>query len=358
MNGVVIFGYYGRGNLGDETNLGQLVTLLKEANPRILITVISALPTETAQNLKVEAVGKLKFLDIYFAFKKAELLIGGGGSLFQDQTSLRSLFYYCTLVVLAKFCGLKIFMYGQGIGPIRSKIGRLIAGLSLSLADLITVRDRLSIITLAELNVRKPEIHFTAEPLLQLNQLWDETISIYWKKFTTEKQLKVGLMPLETRFLKKDFWIHLMECLNWDQNVELHLISIDERDQVFLQNLANEFNITLLPTRNKWELLQMAVGGLDLLISARLHGLVAAVIQGTPCYGLALDPKVEGFCLQLGVPFRLLTTEIDCVTLCNRIIDFLSQPLEDRRPWQAEVSFWKARAMENQLILKKFISSN
>jgi polysaccharide pyruvyl transferase CsaB len=355
MNGVVIFGYYGRGNLGDETNLSQLVALLKEANPRISITVISALPTETSQNLKVEAIGKFSIFKIYLAMKKAELLIGGGGSLFQDATSLRSLFYYCGLVFLAKYSKIKIFLYGQGIGPIRSKVGRIIANWSLSMVDLITVRDRLSIITLAELNIRKPEIHFTAEPLLLLNQLWAETVRLYWKKFETGKQLKVGLILRETGLIKKSFWHHLLECLSWDQNVELHLIAIDEQDLVFLQKLADGFKITLLPTRNNWELLQMAIGGLDLVLSARLHGLVAAVVQGVPCYGLATDPKIEGFCMQLGVPFQLLTAEIDCVSLCNRIMDYLIQPLENRKPWEAEISFWKARALENQLILKKYL---
>ena len=128
MNGFVIFGYYGRGNLGDETNLRELVALIRSINPQSDITVISATPEQTAHHLQVRAVGKYNLIDICFAICHTDALIGGGGSLFQDRTSLRSLIYYSTLVLLAKIFRVRILMYGQGIGPLHSPIGRVITG--------------------------------------------------------------------------------------------------------------------------------------------------------------------------------------------------------------------------------------
>ncbi len=355
MKGFVIFGYYGCGNIGDETNLRELVSYIRLLNRKADITVITATPEETEKKLKVSAVGKFHFFDIILSLREADLLIGGGGSLFQDRTSLRSLFYYSTLVCLAKLLKVRIMMYGQGIGPLRSKIGKLLAGWVLSKVDLITVRDRLSIITLAELNVRKPEIFITAEPLLLLNQLSPEVVNSFWRNYQTEKRLKLGLIIQKTGFLKKKFWKQLLECLSWDQNVELYLLPMEKRDPAFLKELAVQLNLTMLPVQSRWEEFQQVIGGLDLVVSARLHGLVAAVIQKIPCYGLAMDPKIEGFCLQLGVPFLRPATKMEWLTLGNRILTYLYQPSNEKKPWEAQLSFWQTRAYENQLILKKFI---
>lgn len=41
-----------------------------------------------------------------------------GGSLMQDVTSTRSIWYYCYTLYAAKKRGCKVMMYGCGIGPI------------------------------------------------------------------------------------------------------------------------------------------------------------------------------------------------------------------------------------------------
>jgi polysaccharide pyruvyl transferase CsaB len=356
MNGFVIFGYYGRGNLGDETNLRELVSLIRGINRQADITVISSAPEQTAHNLKVTAVGKNNLIDICFAIKHADALIGGGGSLFQDCTSLRSLIYYSILVLWAKISKVTVLMYGQGIGPLHSRIGRVIAGWVLSMAEMITVRDRLSIISLAELNVRKPEVFITAEPLLILNELPADAVRSYWRSYPTEKRFKLGLIIQERGFMQKRFWNQLIECLSWDQNIELYLLTIDKQDLNFSNELSDRTDIKLLPTEQGWEELQKAIGGLDLVASTRLHGLVAAVIQNTPCFGIVVDPKIEGFCLQLGVPFQRPSSKTEWLTIGNRILSYLDQPLTERKPWALQLAFWKARALENQFILKKYIS--
>lgn len=357
MNGFVIFGYYGQGNLGDETNLRQLVTWIKENNPKASVTVISANPEQTGKNLKVKSVGKFHWPDIICAIQRSDLLIGGGGSLFQDRTSLRSLIYYSSLVFIAKLYRVPIVMYGQGIGPLRSFIGRLIAGRILSLVNVITVRDRLSIITLAELNVRRPEIFITAEPLLLLNQVPPETVLSYWQgiRSNAEKRLRLGFIIQEHGFLKRKFWSQLIDCMKWDHHLEIFLIPADRGDLELIQSLANSMDLKCLAIENSWEELQRAVGGLDLVVSTRLHGLVAAVVQNIPCFGIAVDPKIEGFCMQIGIPFLRPTSKTEWLTLGNRILGYLYQPLAERKPWEFQVPFWKARAYENQIILKRFI---
>lgn len=356
MKNIVIFGYFGHGNLGDETNLRQLIEVLRDLDRQVKITVISAVPERTSQEHRVACIGKFDLFGIIRALREADLLIGNGGSHFQDITGKRSLFYYSALVIIAKLLKVKIFLYGQGIGPLRTRIGKLLAGRVLSMADLITVRDRLSIVALAELNVCKPEIHFTAEPLLSLKGLEAQSVENYWgKRGESDRQKKLGLVIRNYSFIKKGFWDPLLDYLSRGSNVEIYLIPVQPKDRDFLQEFSVNYGLTVLPPDSGWKQLQQIAGGLDLLVSMRLHGLVAGVLQGTPCYGLAADPKVEGFCLQLGVPFTVLTVETEWMGICNKITNYLINPSEEALAYLSKLPFWKARALENQIILKQFL---
>ena len=50
--------------------------------------------------------------------RKTHLYINGGGSLMQDVTSHRSLWFYLFTISWAKRLGNQVMMYGCGIGPI------------------------------------------------------------------------------------------------------------------------------------------------------------------------------------------------------------------------------------------------
>jgi polysaccharide pyruvyl transferase CsaB len=352
---AVIFGYFGRGNIGDESNLAQLIGLLREIDPTVRLTVISASPGATANEYGVAAIGKYDLRLICQTLREADFLIGGGGALFQDRTSLRSLGYYSFLVMLAKYLRLKVFLYGQGIGPLRSKLGRYLARLALTRIDLITVRDRVSIIALADLNIKKPEIHFTAEPLLVKNQVARQLVVGYWEQVKAKKRCKIGLIFQDTSVVPKSFWDQFVNCLNWEPNVELFLLTLDMRDWELNQKLAAEHDLNLLERITSWEGLQAVIGGFDLILSTRLHGLVAAVIQGVSGYGLAIDPKIDGFCLQWGLPFQVLTEDSEEISLANKVLGFLHQPLEKQLTWVSRMDFWRVRALENQALLKQFI---
>ena len=56
--------------------------------------------------------------------RKTRLYINGGGSLMQDVTSHRSLWFYLFTISAAKRLGNQVMMYGCGIGPIHSPANR------------------------------------------------------------------------------------------------------------------------------------------------------------------------------------------------------------------------------------------
>ena len=118
---VIISGYYGSDNFGDEMILKVLIDKLKQFD--INITVLSLNPEKTKALYKVNTVKSFDILKVIFTILKSDILISGGGSLLQDSTSVKSLFYYLFVIKIAEFFHKKVMIFAQGIGPIKNKFG-------------------------------------------------------------------------------------------------------------------------------------------------------------------------------------------------------------------------------------------
>ena len=99
---VVISGYYGFDNSGDEAILMAMVKCFKKLMPEARLVVLSNNPVKTREMYGVKAVSRWQPLAILFELIGCDLFISGGGSLLQDVTSARSLRYYMTLMGIAR----------------------------------------------------------------------------------------------------------------------------------------------------------------------------------------------------------------------------------------------------------------
>ena len=122
MVNILISGYYGFDNIGDESILRTLVSSLREHIPDCSLTVLSHNPASTREKYGVEAVDRMSPMAILRAVKKCDMLISGGGSLLQDVTSSKSLHYYLSIIRCAEFFHKKVFIYSQDIRPIDSPL--------------------------------------------------------------------------------------------------------------------------------------------------------------------------------------------------------------------------------------------
>ena len=165
MKKIVISGYYGFNNLGDEAVLAGIISLLKKKNKELKITVLSAAPQKTAEKFGVQAVSRTSLIQILAALAEADLFISGGGSLLQDVTGNFSVPYYLGLAWLAKLQGTKTVYYAQGAGPLQQKWSQLLTALSLNRFQLLGVRDQASKNLLKEIGVKK-DIQLTVDPVL------------------------------------------------------------------------------------------------------------------------------------------------------------------------------------------------
>lgn len=72
---------------------------------------------ETRQTYRVNAFYTFHIWKAIYYFKRAKFFINGGGSLMQDVTSYRSLWFYLWTLATAKHYGCPVIMYGCGIAP-------------------------------------------------------------------------------------------------------------------------------------------------------------------------------------------------------------------------------------------------
>ena len=74
-------------------------------------------PEGAEARLDVDAIHTFNVPGFLRAMRRRRLYINGGGSLIQDVTSRRSLWFYLFTLRAARRCGCRVMMYGCGIGP-------------------------------------------------------------------------------------------------------------------------------------------------------------------------------------------------------------------------------------------------
>lgn len=153
---AALLGYYGFGNLGDELLLRACLEILTSIGvERQEISVLSNNPEETSRNFLVDSANRWKFVEVVKVLRSSERLIFGGGGIFQDRTSVMSCVWYWGIVRLARLMGVKVFAAGQSVGPLSSKISRILAGNALRSCGLVQVRDEKSLALARELGCEK-----------------------------------------------------------------------------------------------------------------------------------------------------------------------------------------------------------
>lgn len=138
---VLICGYHGYGNAGDEALLLALLRQLQQLSGPVQPVVLSPRPAETAATYGVLACPRFDGWALRRYLRQSQAFIWGGGSLLQDRTSWRSPLYYLGLMLWAQRRGLKTLAWAQGIGPLQRGWIRELARRALAGCTAISVRD-------------------------------------------------------------------------------------------------------------------------------------------------------------------------------------------------------------------------
>ena len=135
---MLLCGYYGEHNLGDDA---LLTALLRQLPPQLTPLVTAHDQAEVRGRFGVATVDRRSPRAVLAALAGCGALVFGGGSLLQDATSFRSLLYYAALIASARLRGKPVLLWGQGLGPLKRRRSRALVRALLPLAQGITWRD-------------------------------------------------------------------------------------------------------------------------------------------------------------------------------------------------------------------------
>ena len=326
MYDVMISGYYGFNNSGDDAILFAIIDNLRKIKKDIRIVVLSKNPKDTAAKYSVDSIDRFNLFKVIGTMRKTRLFLNGGGTLITDITSTRSLMYYLATIYLAKQNGLKVMMYANGVGPISKSLNRYFTSKILNLVDVITLREEASGLELEALGIRKPEIIVTADPALGL----DAASSSEVEQIFSKEKIPAD-KPLIGFFIRK--WTgydeysqvlakaadYMTETYNAKPVfIPLHFPS----DLAIAKDIASKMQQQPLIFEEMYSVDKLLgiMKRLELVIGMRLHALIYSVSLSVPVIGLIYDPKVQGFLEYVDQPSAGNVTELNYESLI-RLMD-------------------------------------
>lgn len=325
-DGALVCGAYGRGNAGDDAILEAIVTELRQIDPDLPIWVLSRSPADTRLTYRVNSIYTFAFPKFLWRMRKTKLYINGGGSLMQDVTSHRSLWFYLFTISWAKKLGNQVMMYGCGIGPIHSPANRRRASKVLQKSvDAITLRDTHSREELADMGVTRPEIILSADPTVILPAAPDPVVDGILESQGIDphgKYIGFSLRPWPGFEEKAPIFAAAADYAYEKYGLTPVFLPIERRIDVDAAKLAASHmkapHHVLTYTGSSDHTIGL-FARMQAVISMRLHALVFSAGQGVPLVGVVYDQKISSFLSYIGQDLYTDLEQVTAETLCGYI---------------------------------------
>ncbi|QHW32574.1 polysaccharide pyruvyl transferase CsaB [Paenibacillus rhizovicinus] len=359
---VVISGYYGFRNSGDEAVLKSILFALAEEGAQqgvtIVPVVLSGDPAWTTEMYGVEAVHRMKLGEIIRALRGSHGLISGGGSLLQDATGAATIPYYTGVIKLAQLLRKPTFIYAQGIGPVNRRwMDRLIRGV-MRRSAYVSVRDAESAELLGRMGVSRDRIDVVPDPVMAL-PLAGEAASGGWAagaegaaEAGAQAAAAAGDSPpslppvvgVSLRHWRKDGAdlaraAAALGALARSRAVRLrflpfHTPSDAEASLRVMEQLGDlgESTAEIASPGDDPQAMLLEVSRCDALFGMRLHALIYAANQSVPLIGLSYDPKIDQFLNRLGLKPIGTTESLDP----DAFAEAVGRLLDGSAQWRAE----------------------
>lgn len=365
LRNVLILAGDADGNLGDAAIARATCDALRRYNPHVIIHAVSNATRPDHRTIADVIIpkGMSGLPALIRSARKSDLVLCGGGGLFQDDDSLIKMPYWAARLLLVRLFSRRIAGYSIGAGPLQAWTSRLAGRIALSCLDPITVRDHGARETLQPLTAKT--VHVIPDPALLLTPGSNEQ---------AESLLKMNGVPMDGRpligvalrqwFHKRRSWIPYKYAYKLglnrtlgqeqcDRMIDLVAKGLDTLSAqtgaffVFLPtyNLAHENDAaicqrtmeqmqpgnTALIRIDDPRLYQAVLGHMQLMLTARMHPAILAAGVGVPAIGLAYNQKFKGFFSLMGredavIPLDHLVASNDADALVLR----MSQMLQTR----------------------------
>ncbi len=326
---LVLAGYFGFGNLGDELILSAMVNGLRSQKRDLKIIVLSGNPQATKKTHQVDSIAWEDYPGIVKAISACDLVILGGGGLFHDYwgvdssaifTSGHSGFsFYASVALLAAIHKKKLMLSAVGVGPLFSDQAKTLMQAIANQADLITVRDFDSQQQLIALGIPASKISLAADAVFSLPIITSTE---------SRDQNEVPVLGVSLRH-----WDVGVEPAQWQHEVTLALdlfldahaagrvlfIPFQNAKDKFLDDFAlakniqsslkNKARTSVLPRISGIPEYQAAFAQCSLFLGMRLHSIIMALKNHIPVAGINYDPKVHSLLQQFALTDDLVPIE-------------------------------------------------
>lgn len=302
-NKIVLSGYYGFDNIGDEAVLYAIISALREYMGDLRITVLSNNPEKTKVLYDVEAVNRWDIKEVARAIKESDMLVSGGGSLLQDITSSKTIPYYLGIIKLAQWYKKKIVFYSQGVGPIKHSYNKWLVKQVLSPIEGLFVRDDHSKEVLEHLGIKKL-IRVAADPVLGI-KLKEPDYKYSKGLLGTEKAVGVYIRPWQN---EEEILSSLEKSLKYiiNEGYKIYFIPMyylqDREIAHKLKKRLGDHAVVIDKMLTLDEVISYTAS-FEFIIGMRLHSLIMAAALKVPMIGLAYDPKVTAFVKDMEIPY-------------------------------------------------------
>ncbi|MCF8001360.1 MAG: polysaccharide pyruvyl transferase CsaB [Halanaerobiales bacterium] len=311
MERILISGYFGFNNLGDEAILNSMIRMIKELNPETKIIVLSNSPESTKDKYDTESIYRYDIFKIMSEMKRSDIFISGGGSLLQDVTSLRSVPYYLGLIFIAIIFKMKTIFFAQGVGPVQNKLFRFLIEKVLNKVDYLSVRDENSKMFLENIGIQKNKINIIDDPVFGLS---NPNLEVGHRKKESDEVQNIGVSVRNwhsNRYLNS--LVEFLNRLGKKNDITITIIPFHKgRDLKISKKLQNMLDVDSQVRRytDVLDEVNEFYKTLDLFIGVRLHSLIFSAVNQIPFIGISYDPKTDSLIEEMGYQEKITTENI------------------------------------------------
>lgn len=306
---ILVSGYYGFGNLGDEALLEVIVSQLRTRYPYAQLDILSAKPEETAHDLRVEATPRWDAKAVRRAISRADVVLSGGGGLLQNATSLRSLVYYAGILRAAVRANRKAMIFAQSIGPLdfwgKTIVKECCKGISAA-----TVRDARSMELLSSI-LPSLQVERTADPVF-LYDAPEEDVDLSAEGLGPQSDPLVIVSVRKAAGMKDrlDVVARAVDRLSQTHGARVAFLPLGgapdaEVSTIIIRKCKSA--PVLLPECSLPRAANI-IRRAKAVVGMRLHALILAARYAVPFLAIPYDPKVGALCEDLAYPMPPLFT--------------------------------------------------
>ena len=298
---VLLCGYYGQHNLGDDALLAALLASVP-SSWRVIAT--AADQRRIREQFRIRTCSRRRPLALLLALLRSRVLVLGGGSLLQDTTSFRSLLYYLGLILTARLLGRSVLLWGQGLGPLRGTTAQRLVRLILPMVQGISWRDPDSAALAARWGI---EGETGRDPVWSL---LIPTASPDAKPAVSPAAGSLCLCWRPTPLLDAAGWQRLRHfAVERSRTLQVSVCLVPfhrHQDGPFLEAQAERLQAAGVTCRfwhpDSPEAFVQGLAGAHLVVAMRLHALILAAMADCPLMALSYDPKVQSAAAAMAIP--------------------------------------------------------